>query len=276
MSASALAMPGNSLGVAGSAVMTALHSRKGTPSSSSYLGNGIEAYASSRMEKLLGGGAPGGIHSASSSVSGASDMDGPAESSSGGELREEDVWATEARDWQQEGPVAKGLSLSKDERTGMRLVSRQPRWLGARERDLGLASWNDENTVSKHRTTLLSPFRSYANASPQRIFGQQSTGMRMIPTKADHSQPMVQQSAPVNVPAWGRLAERDENGKVKGDSDSDDEELGRIVPPHELIARQNAESGVVFSVYEGAGRTLKGRDAKKVRNAVLKQTGFFD
>jgi hypothetical protein len=272
MSASAIAMPGSSLGAAGSAVMNVLHPRK-APSS---FGNGIEAYASARMEKLLGSSVPGG-QSASSSISGASDTENQAESFSGGELREEDIWATEARDWQQEGPVAKGLSLTKDERNGVRLISRQQRWMGSRERDLGLASWNDEGTVNKHRTTLLSPFRSYANASPQRIFGQPSAGLRIIPAKNDHSQPMIQQSAPVNVPAWGKLAERDESGKMKrGDNDSDEEDEGTIVPPHELIAKQNAESGVVFSVYEGAGRTLKGRDAKKVRNAVLKQTGFFD
>jgi hypothetical protein len=29
-------------------------------------------------------------------------------------------------------------------------------------------------------------------------------------------------------------------------------------------------------LFEGVGRTLKGRDLRQVRNAVLSQTGFFD
>lgn len=51
------------------------------------------------------------------------------------------------------------------------------------------------------------------------------------------------------------------------------------VPPHEYTARQLARrSGMVvaFSVHEGIGRTLKGRDLSRVRNAIWKQTGFED
>ena len=51
----------------------------------------------------------------------------------------------------------------------------------------------------------------------------------------------------------------------------------RVVPPHELLAKQGAKNGhasMTFSVTEGAGRTLKGREICKVRDAVWKQTGF--
>jgi hypothetical protein len=51
----------------------------------------------------------------------------------------------------------------------------------------------------------------------------------------------------------------------------------RVVPPHELVAKQEAKNGRVSmtsSVTEGAGRTLKGREVCKVRDAVWKQTGF--
>ncbi|GLJ18184.1 hypothetical protein SUGI_0321430 [Cryptomeria japonica] len=43
-----------------------------------------------------------------------------------------------------------------------------------------------------------------------------------------------------------------------------------LVPPHEFVAHNHQN----FSVVEGIGRTLKGRDLTRVRNAVLKWTGF--
>ncbi|CAD6270527.1 unnamed protein product [Miscanthus lutarioriparius] len=46
-----------------------------------------------------------------------------------------------------------------------------------------------------------------------------------------------------------------------------------VVPPHEIVARRAAAHS---SVLEGAGRTLKGRDLRRVRNAVLHRTGFLD
>ena len=60
------------------------------------------------------------------------------------------------------------------------------------------------------------------------------------------------------------------------DDDDDDEEDG-MVPPHEYLARKLARSQISsFSVYEGIGRTLKGRDLSKVRNAILTKTGFLE
>ncbi|KAL5218775.1 hypothetical protein ABZP36_019459 [Zizania latifolia] len=81
------------------------------------------------------------------------------------------------------------------------------------------------------------------------------------------------QSAPVRVPVWpGKGGRCEENGKVvnNGDESEDEEEM---VPPHVVAARRHARSS---SVLEGAGRTLKGRDLRRVRNAVLRQTGFLD
>ena len=49
------------------------------------------------------------------------------------------------------------------------------------------------------------------------------------------------------------------------------------LPPHEIVARNSAQRPVMaYSVLEGRGRTLKGRDLRQVRNAVLRQTGFLD
>ena len=65
----------------------------------------------------------------------------------------------------------------------------------------------------------------------------------------------------------------DDSDNDKGDDDDDDERL----PPHELVAREYARSQrTTFSVCEGQGRTLKGRDLSRVRNAVWSQMGFAD
>ncbi|GAB4830857.1 hypothetical protein Ancab_004885 [Ancistrocladus abbreviatus] len=59
------------------------------------------------------------------------------------------------------------------------------------------------------------------------------------------------------------------------DGNNDDEE--EIVPPHEYIARRLARSQISsFSVCEGIGRRLKGRDLSKVRNTILRKTGFLE
>lgn len=90
-----------------------------------------------------------------------------------------------------------------------------------------------------------------------------------------HGGPKCHQSAPVNVPIWpkkfgeltfGNLGNFDEI------EDDGEEEESEMVPPHEIAAR----SHVTFSVFEGVGRTLKGRDLRRVRNAVFQKTGFLD
>ncbi|KAH7280494.1 hypothetical protein KP509_37G070400 [Ceratopteris richardii] len=75
--------------------------------------------------------------------------------------------------------------------------------------------------------------------------------------------------------------EEDEESEVEAQIEeenrpcSEDERL----PPHEVVAREWAETtsggGSAFSLCEGVGRTLKGRDLCRVRNAILKQTGFI-
>ena len=62
-------------------------------------------------------------------------------------------------------------------------------------------------------------------------------------------------------------------GAAQRADDSDDEDGEEMMPPHVVAARRHARSS---SVLEGAGRTLKGRDLRRVRNAVLRQTGFLD
>ncbi|MCO5594111.1 hypothetical protein L7F22_048132 [Adiantum nelumboides] len=89
------------------------------------------------------------------------------------------------------------------------------------------------------------------------------------------------QSAPVQVPDWSKIMVK-ANGKPvnmmdkdseEGDKDDDDDRL----PPHELLAKEYSRSQMTtFSVCEGHGRTLKGRDLSRVRDAVWSQMGFAD
>ncbi|BBH01998.1 Protein of unknown function D, partial [Prunus dulcis] len=107
-----------------------------------------------------------------------------------------------------------------------------------------------------------------------------------------HEAKIVQQSAPVNIPDWSEVYgqkskkapknvswqnddadDEEEVGDDDGDSDDDDEEeedYDSKVPPHEFIARRLARSQISsFSVVEGAGRTLKGRDLSKRMSCVV-------
>ncbi|MED6219984.1 hypothetical protein PIB30_040847 [Stylosanthes scabra] len=88
-----------------------------------------------------------------------------------------------------------------------------------------------------------------------------------------------QQSAPVMIPIlMSKGATRRRNGDelaviYDGDVDGDDE----VLPPHEIVAKGSGFTpNITFSVLEGVGRTLKGRDLRQVRNAIWRKTGFLD
>lgn len=109
---------------------------------------------------------------------------------------------------------------------------------------------------------------------------------RMIPRKEMNpsKEYSKRSSAPVSIPnrqmrmmvngngsSWVVDGYDDDGGGV--DDDGDDE----IVPPHEYIARRLARTQISsFSVCEGVGRKLKGRDLSEVRNDVLRKTGFLE
>ena len=78
-------------------------------------------------------------------------------------------------------------------------------------------------------------------------------------------------SAPINVPDWSKIY-RVESVESMHDSDDWEERDFDMVPPHEYLAR--SRNSAANSVYEGVGRTLKGRDMSRVRDAVWSQTGF--
>lgn len=85
------------------------------------------------------------------------------------------------------------------------------------------------------------------------------------------------QSAPVAVPAWPTAMTAAERRRREAEMEAAaagyDDDGETVVPPHEVAARRAAAAA---SVMEGAGRTLKGRDLRRVRNAVWRTTGFLD
>ncbi|CAJ1971405.1 unnamed protein product [Sphenostylis stenocarpa] len=139
-----------------------------------------------------------------------------------------------------------------------------------------------------------------ARPSATRMIPRSSNSSNNTSASSSNEAKVLQQSAPVKIPDWSKIYvsnppknsasrfDTDYNGEDDGDgvanygvdSDEDEEENDESdskLPPHEFIARRLARSQISsFSVLEGAGRTLKGRDLSKVRNAVLSKTGFLE
>lgn len=94
---------------------------------------------------------------------------------------------------------------------------------------------------------------------------------RNRPKSSKNVQESRMSSAPVNIPGWSKIYGT--NPKKWEVDNGDGESVNVMMPPHQVIARKQLSS---FSVFEGAGRTLKGRDLSRVRNAVLTKTGFLE
>ncbi|KAI3802168.1 hypothetical protein L1987_30298 [Smallanthus sonchifolius] len=133
--------------------------------------------------------------------------------------------------------------------------------------------WKPNRPVMNRRNpTIVSP--TTPNSSSSRLIPSIPR-----PNKQDRdlSQSMpvkFQQSAPVNVPLFAR---KSRIGGELSDVDVGEDDEEEMLPPHEIVARGSSKSPhTTFSVLEGAGRTLKGRDLRLVRNAVWRKTGFLD
>ncbi|KAL2473406.1 uncharacterized protein Fot_49142 [Forsythia ovata] len=125
-----------------------------------------------------------------------------------------------------------------------------------------------------------------------------SSAPRVIPKANSGSHEQVgtgrKSSAPVHIPDCSKILKRDPSNKDLWDDEcgSDDDTRKRffdevddfetedgeeMVPPHEYLARRLAGTQIAsFSMLEGVGRTLKGRDLSKLRNAILTKTGFLE
>ncbi|XP_030533321.1 uncharacterized protein LOC115742922 [Rhodamnia argentea] len=84
-------------------------------------------------------------------------------------------------------------------------------------------------------------------------------------------------SAPVNVPDWSKIYRADSVESLHDSDDTFDDGDAEMMPPHEYLAREHARNrkgAAATSVFEGVGRTLKGRDLRRIRDAVWSRTGF--
>lgn len=159
------------------------------------------------------------------------------------------------------------------------------------EADVWSAVKESEDSSPKYYSPTSSS-SAWHHPSAPRMIPRANTSNPPPPTTRSQEAKVVQQSsAPVNIPDWSKIYGKnakmgswtddgivyDEgNGNHHNDDDNDDDD-DDMVPPHEWIARKLARSQISsFSVCEGIGRTLKGRDLSKVRNAILTKTGFLE
>ncbi|RZC45859.1 hypothetical protein C5167_038809 [Papaver somniferum] len=84
----------------------------------------------------------------------------------------------------------------------------------------------------------------------------------------------ISSSVPISIPA--SMSRRSSYAADSDYEDSDTDEQEKIVPPHVMVDRRINAENTAFSVCSGTGRTLKGRDLSKVRNSILRMTGFLE
>ncbi|KAM0875016.1 hypothetical protein ACQ4PT_037076 [Festuca glaucescens] len=78
---------------------------------------------------------------------------------------------------------------------------------------------------------------------------------------------------PIEIPSVSGAPDEGVERRGVGDEEDDGERGGEVeAPPHVLMARRRA----AFSVCSGQGRTLKGRDLTRMRDSVLRMTGFIE
>lgn len=258
----------------------------------------IQPLPSSLVDKFLGMSlSPASVQSLSSDTTDANDLD---------ELDEQEIWGMEISG-KPYGDGGKGQGSGGQALLPPRMVPGSRRSSGTPEsrsplKD-GSTSWVSPtvNSLSSISGMLpdYSPRGSNGGRSPTaRVLSGEATARRipsasrMIPRISQQQQQhqgegssmggsrvkMLPQSAPLNIPDWSKLEGRSRHGGSRAlhDDDGEDEDEERL-PPHEFLAREYARSQKTSSsVLEGAGRTLKGRDLSRVRNAVLTYTGFVE
>ncbi|KAL6200971.1 hypothetical protein ACLB2K_024686 [Fragaria x ananassa] len=178
------------------------------------------------------------------------------------ELAEDDVWS---------------MVESVEEREDNEVDSSQSEWSPrvAAETNGGFAargfrsrriSRDDDNNVSGGGLSLAFVDDSGKTASSPRIVhqfrGHDSPRGRHMAT-----------SLPMNVPDWSKILRVDSvDSLYEFDDGMDSSNDPEMIPPHEYLAREYTRGAT--SVFEGVGRTLKGRDMRRVRDAVWSRTGF--
>ena len=193
------------------------------------------------------------------------------------ELGEEDVWAivdVESVDRDDDdndndndnppmmidGAYGEWSSRAISESNGGYASTIRPRRRGPREESLagGLSLAFDDSGKTASSPRIVQQFRGRDS------MGASPRGRQMAT------------SAPMNVPDWRQILRVDSIESMHDSEDWLDDRDSEMVPPHEYLAREFTRSGkmAATSVFEGVGRTLKGRDMSRVRDAVWSQTGF--
>ncbi|OIW00065.1 hypothetical protein TanjilG_26402 [Lupinus angustifolius] len=157
-------------------------------------------------------------------------------------------------------------------------------WGMAKESDYSSPKTRVSNESSGSSSSSSSSSAWCLSTSPRKIT-MANKSMTLIPSSESNANVVEGSSEPVDIPDWSKIY-GDKGGCGNGthyhdhgygDDDDDDDDDEDMIPPHEWIARKLARSQISsFSVCEGIGRTLKGRDLSKVRNAILTKTGFIE
>ncbi|CAI0407214.1 unnamed protein product [Linum tenue] len=146
-------------------------------------------------------------------------------------------------------------------------------WSFAKQSEPSPASSSNTNRKS---SVSSSATRRSTTTAPRAIPAEFPGEGKSTPATAQRS------SAPMNIPDWSKIYGANNGGyyvdyQNNDDAHNDDDGDDDVVPPHEWLAKKLARSQISsFSVCEGMGRTLKGRDLSKVRNAILTKTGFLE
>ncbi|OWM83450.1 uncharacterized protein LOC116206348 [Punica granatum] len=213
----------------------------------------------SRSEQLLGGyGYSNGYGSSSTDAS---------------ELREEDIWAVvdDGADLEEEN-TSQGGSHFPWSPPAAADDGRRRRVLRGGDNcghvgGLSLAFQGSANTATSPR--IVHQYRGGGGDSMS-----MAASVAASPQGSGGGHQHVATSAPVNVPDWSKIYRVDSVESMHDSDDGmDDREGSEIVPPHEYLYARSQKTAAT-SVFEGVGRTLKGRDMRRVRDAVWSRTGF--
>ncbi|KAK6942815.1 Senescence regulator S40 [Dillenia turbinata] len=150
-------------------------------------------------------------------------------------------------------------------------------YLSTNQRKIPTTVSSDETTFEFNESDIYAttPPHVIPTESKKPISTSRSFSKKIAPTSTTSS------SLPVNIPDWSKTPRENyrESSRRRGcdavddDNDEEDDDEGDWIPPHEYLARTRTAS---LSVHEGIGRTLKGRDLSRVRNAIWKKVGFED
>ncbi|KAJ7946283.1 Senescence regulator [Quillaja saponaria] len=175
------------------------------------------------------------------------------------ELGEEDVWSMvddmgERQDRLVNNSQTEWNTRPSVEMNGNHSIRSRRRFTGDDRQVGGLSLAFEDSGKSTTSSRILHQFRGHDSVAPSPRGHHMAT------------------SAPVNVPDWSKILRVESVESLPAIDDDLDDMDPEMIPPHEYLAR--SRNTAAKSVFEGVGRTLKGRDMSRVRDAVWSQTGF--